>query len=227
VIEIAPSILAADQGHLADQVRDTFEAGVRRLHVDVMDGRFVPNITIGPPVVAALQPIAARYGAIIETHLMIVEPDLWLEPFREAGADLLTVHVEATLHLHRTLRRIRELGGGPGAALNPATPLAALEEVLDELDLALIMTVEPGFGGQELIPATLDKVRRLRRLLDERGLGGRIALEVDGGVHAGTIAEAQAAGATLAVAGTAVYNSVGSIAANLSLLRAACGGLAG
>ncbi|MFI5261485.1 MAG: ribulose-phosphate 3-epimerase [Candidatus Limnocylindrales bacterium] len=222
MIEIAPSILAADQGHLADQVRDTFEAGIRRLHVDIMDGRFVPNITIGPPVVAALQPIAARYGATIETHLMIVEPDLWLEPFREAGADLVTVHVEAAPHLHRTLQRIRELGSGAGAALNPATPLSALEEVLDELDLALVMTVEPGFGGQVLIPATLDKVRRLRAMLDERGLGDRVALEVDGGVHAGTIGAAQAAGATLAVAGTAVFNSDGSIAANLRVLRAAC-----
>jgi len=222
MIQIAPSILAADQGHLADQVEATFKAGVRRLHVDVMDGRFVPNITIGPTVVAALRPIADRYGAVIETHLMIVEPDLWLAPFREAGADVLIVHVEAAAHLHRTLVRIRELGGGPGAAVNPATPLTALEEVLDELDMALVMTVEPGFGGQELIPYTLDKVRRLRALLDARGLGDRVAIEVDGGIHAGTIAEAQAAGATLAVAGTAVYNTEGSIEANLRLLHAAC-----
>ncbi len=223
MIEIAPSILAADQGHLADQVEATFKAGVRRLHVDVMDGRFVPNITIGPPVVAALRPLADRYGAVMETHLMIVEPDLWLVPFREAGADVLIIHAEAAPHLHRSLRRIRELGGGPGAAVNPATPLTALEEVLDELDLALVMTVEPGFGGQELIPHTLDKVRRLRAMLDARGLGDRVAVEVDGGIHAGTIAGAQAAGATLAVAGTAVYNTDGSIESNLRLLHAACG----
>ena len=153
---------------------------------------------------------------------MIVEPDLWLAPFREAGADVLIVHVEAAPHLHRSLRRIRELGGGPGAAVNPATPLTALDEVLDELDMALVMTVEPGFGGQELIPHTLDKVRRLHALLEARGLADRVAVEVDGGIHAGTIAEAQAAGATLAVAGTAVYNPEGSIEANLRLLHAAC-----
>ncbi len=221
-IEIAPSILNADYGHLADQVRDTFAADVSRLHIDVMDGRFVPNITWGPDLVAMLRPLADEFGALLEAHLMIVEPELWLEPFAAAGADVITIHAEATVHLYRSLQRIRQLDRRPGAALNPATPISALEEVLGDLDVALVMTVEPGFGGQGLIPATLDKVRRLRRLLEERGLGSRVDIEVDGGIHAGTIAEAQAAGATLAVAGTAVYNERASVAENLRLLRAAC-----
>lgn len=222
-MEIAPSILNADYGHLADQVRATFEAGIERLHVDVMDGRFVPNITWGPDLVASLRPLADEFGAQLETHLMIVEPDAWLEPFSAAGAAIITVHVEAAPHLYRSLQRIHELGCEAGAALNPATPISAVEEVLGDLDVALVMTVEPGFGGQELIPATLDKVGRLRRLLEARGLGERVAIEVDGGIHAGTIAAAQSAGATIAVAGTAVYNERGSVAENLRLLRAACG----
>jgi len=222
MIEIAPSILNADYGHLADQVRATFEAGISRLHVDVMDGRFVPNITWGPDLVASLRPLADEFGARLETHLMIVEPDAWLEPFSAAGAAIITVHVEAAPHLYRSLQRIRELGCEAGAALNPATPLAAIEEVLGDLDLALVMTVEPGFGGQELIPATLDKVRRLRALLEARGLAERVAIEVDGGVHAGTIKSAQDAGATIAVAGTAVYNGRAPVATNLGVLRAAC-----
>ena len=222
MIEIAPSILNADYGHLADQVRATFEAGISRLHVDVMDGVFVPNITWGPDLVASLRPLADEFGARLETHLMIVEPDAWLEPFSAAGAAIITVHVEAAPHLYRSLLRIRELGCEAGAALNPATPLAAIEEVLGDLDLALVMTVEPGFGGQELIPATLDKVRRLRGLLEARGLVERVAIEVDGGVHAGTIRSAQDAGATIAVAGTAVYNGRAPVATNLGVLRAAC-----
>jgi ribulose-phosphate 3-epimerase len=222
-ISIAPSILNADYGHLADRVRETFAAGIARLHIDVMDGRFVPNITWGPDLVASLRPLADEFGAILETHLMIVEPDLWLEAFSTAGADLITVHAEAAPHLYRTLQRIHELGRRAGAALNPATPIAAIEEVLGELDLALVMTVEPGFGGQELIASTLDKVRRLHAALEARNLGARVDIEVDGGIHAGTIAAAQAAGATIAVAGTAVYNERGSVAENLGLLRAACG----
>jgi len=222
MIEIAPSILNADYGHLADQVRATFEAGISRLHVDVMDGVFVPNITWGPDLVASLRPLADEFGARLETHLMIVEPDAWLEPFSAAGAAIITVHVEAAPHLYRSLLRIRELGCEAGAALNPATPLTAIEEVLGDLDLALVMTVEPGFGGQELIPATLDKVRRLRGLLEARGLVERVAIEVDGGVHAATIRSAQDAGATIAVAGTAVYNGRAPVATNLGVLRAAC-----
>jgi ribulose-phosphate 3-epimerase len=222
-MEIAPSILNADYGHLADQVRATFAEGVKRLHVDVMDGRFVPNITWGPDLVASLRPLADEFGARLETHLMIVEPDGWLEPFAAAGAGIITVHVEAAPHLYRSLQRIRELGCEAGAALNPATPISALEEVLGDLDVALVMTVEPGFGGQELIAAMLDKVRRLRALLDGRGLGERVAIEVDGGIQAGTIAAAQSAGATIAVAGTAVYDPRAPIAENLRLLRAACG----
>ena len=202
MIQIAPSILAADQGHLADQVEATFKAGVRRLHVDVMDGRFVPNITIGPTVVAALRPIADRYGAVIETHLMIVEPDLWLAPFREAGADVLIVHVEAAAHLHRTLVRIRELGGGPGAAVNPATPLTALEEVLDELDMALVMTVEPGFGGQHFMPEPAAKISEVKRLL--AGRPGAL-VHADGGVSADTAAVVGGYGVDVCIVGSALF----------------------
>ena len=152
MIEIAPSILAADFTRLGQQVSDALACGVKRIHVDVMDGRFVPNISMGPFVVKWIKPIVAKAGAIIETHLMIVEPERYIPDFVKAGADLVTVHVETCPHLHRTLQQIRELGAKVGVALNPATPLVMLEEVLDQVDLVLVMTVSPGFGGQEFIP---------------------------------------------------------------------------
>ncbi len=220
-VQIAPSILAADFARLGEQVEDTLTAGVSRIHIDVMDGHFVPNITMGPLVVAALQPLAERFGAVLEVHLMIEKPDLYLDDFSRAGATAMTVHVEACPHLHRTTHAIRELGAQPGAALNPATSLAAIEEILPEIDVALIMSVNPGFGGQAFIESSIDKVARLRAMLVERGLD-RVEIEVDGGVAADNVAALAKAGMTIAVAGTAVFGAHASVAENLTVLRAAC-----
>jgi ribulose-phosphate 3-epimerase len=220
-VEIAPSILAADFRRLAEQVEEALAAGVRRLHVDVMDGHFVPNISMGPLVVAALRPLAERAGALIEVHLMITDPDRYLDEFRRAGARAMTVHVEACPHLHRTVHGIRALDAIPGVALNPATPIGALDEILPDVDVALVMSVDPGFGGQAFIAASVDKVGRLRVELARRGLE-RVAIEVDGGVGAENIAALAAAGMTIAVAGTAVFDARGSIAGNIETLRAAC-----
>jgi ribulose-phosphate 3-epimerase len=222
MIEIAPSILAADFTRLGQQVSDALAYGVKRIHVDVMDGRFVPNISMGPFVVKWIKPIVAKAGAIIETHLMIVEPERYISDFVKCGADLVTVHVETCPHLHRTLQQIRELGAKVGVALNPATPLVMLEEVLDQVDLVLVMTVSPGFGGQEFIPECLDKISRLRKLLTERKLP-HVDIEIDGGVHTGTIAAAARTGATVAVVGTGVFNAAGSVADNIAALHKATG----
>jgi ribulose-phosphate 3-epimerase len=220
-VEIAPSILAADFRRLGDQVEEALAAGVRRLHVDVMDGHFVPNISMGPLVVAALRPLAERADALIEVHLMITDPDRYLDEFQRAGARAMTVHVEACPHLHRTVHGIRGLGAVPGVALNPATPLSALDEILPDVDVALLMSVDPGFGGQPFITASVDKVARLRAELARRGLE-RVAIEVDGGVGEENIAALAAAGMTIAVAGTAVFDGDRAIAANIATLRAAC-----
>ncbi len=220
MIEIAPSILAADFTRLGQQVSDALACGAKRIHVDVMDGRFVPNISMGPFVVKWIKPIVAKAGAIIETHLMIVEPEHYIGDFVEAGANLVTVHVEACPHLHRTLQQIRETGAKVGVALNPATALVMLEEVLDMVDLVLLMTVSPGFGGQEFIPETISKISRLKKMLADRKLG-HVHIEVDGGIHTATIAEAQQAGATVAVIGTGVFNNSASIADNIAALRKA------
>ena len=220
-VAIAPSILAADFRRLGEQVSDALAAGVRRIHIDVMDGRFVPNISMGALVVEALRPLAEPYGAVLEVHLMIVEPDRYLADFHRAGARAMTVHVEACPHLHRTVQNIRALDSQPGVGLNPATPLIALDEILPEIDVALIMSVNPGFGGQKFITSSIDKVRRLRRTLRERDLD-RIDIEVDGGVSADNIAALAEAGMTIAVAGSTVFNAKASVADSVSLLRSSC-----
>jgi ribulose-phosphate 3-epimerase len=221
MIEIAPSILAADFTRLGQQVSDALACGVKRIHCDIMDGHFVPNISMGPGVVKWIKPIVAKAGAILEAHLMIEAPERYLSDFVEAGADLVTVHVETCPHLHRTLQQIRELGAQVGVTLNPATPLVTLEEVLGDVDLVLVMTVNPGFGGQEFIPKTLQKIARLQEMLAQRKRS-QVHIEVDGGIHTATIASVANAGATVAVAGTAVFNDSASVAENIAaLLKAA------
>jgi ribulose-phosphate 3-epimerase len=221
-VEIAPSILSADFLRLGAQVSDAINAGVRRIHVDVMDGHFVPNLSMGPLVVAALRPLAEQAAAVLEVHLMIAEPDRYLDTFRHAGATAMTVHVEACPHLHRTIHAIRDLAAQPGAAINPATPVAALEEILPDVDVALLMSVDPGFGGQAFIPATIGKVARLRAELVRRGLE-HVAIEVDGGVEPENIRALADAGMTIAVAGTAVFDPAAAVGRNVRALRAACG----
>jgi len=220
-VAIAPSILAADFLRLGEQVSDALAAGVRRIHIDIMDGRFVPNISMGGLVVEALRPLAESHGAVLEVHLMIVDPDRYLADFHRAGARAMTVHVEACPHLHRTVQRIRALDAQPGVGLNPATPIGLLDEILPEIDVALIMSVNPGFGGQKFIASSIDKVARLRRTLVQRGLD-RVDIEVDGGVSADNIGALAEAGMTIAVAGSTVFNAKASVADSVNLLRSSC-----
>ena len=198
--EIAPSILSADFTRLAEAIEDIREGGATVLHVDVMDGHFVPNITIGLPVVKSLR---AATDMTIDTHLMITEPGRYAVEFVKAGADMVSVHVEADVHLQRTLVAIRDAGAKAGIAINPATPLVSLEEALPYADFVLLMSVNPGFGGQKFVPTSLDKLRRLRQMIDDRDLPTRI--EIDGGVDASNIAEVCEAGAEIVVAGSAVF----------------------
>lgn len=215
-VEIVPSILAADFANLERDVLAATAAGVRTVQVDVMDGRFVPNISVGLPVVRALK---ARTPARLDVHLMIVEPERWIEPFAEAGASVITVHAEATPHLHRALEAIRAAGVQAGAAINPGTPAGALAEVLPLLDVAVVMSVDPGFGGQRFIDAVLPKITHLADALDAVGKGGLV--QVDGGIDATTIGRAVAAGARQCVAGSAVFGAGMSVEAALRALRAA------
>lgn len=200
MFEIAPSILSADFTRLSDEIKAVEEGGATVLHVDVMDGKFVPNITIGIPVVKSIRK-ATRLT--IDCHLMIEEPGRYAIEFVKAGADMVSVHVEADVHLHRTLTAIREAGAKAGIAINPATPLVALEEGIHYADFILLMSVNPGFGGQKFIPTSLDKLRRLRQMIDSRGLNTRI--EIDGGVDAENILRVVESGAEIIVAGSAVY----------------------
>lgn len=202
MIEIAPSILSADFTKLGQQIEMVERAGASLLHVDVMDGRFVPNITIGLPVVKA---ISRATQLPIDAHLMIVEPGRYAEQFVKAGAQMVSIHIEADPHAHRTLSAIRAAGAQAGIAINPATPLSALDEVLKFADYVLLMSVNPGFGGQTFIPESLDKVRRLRKMIDERGLKARI--EIDGGIDAENVAEVAGAGAEIIVSGSAIFGA--------------------
>ncbi|WP_437997951.1 ribulose-phosphate 3-epimerase [Sorangium sp. So ce185] len=202
-IIVAPSILSADFGRLAEEVRAAEAAGADWIHVDVMDGRFVPNITIGPLVVRAVR---AATRLPLDVHLMIVEPERYVDEFAAAGADRISVHVEASPHLHRTIHQIREAGARPGVVLNPHTSEESIRHVLPDLDLILVMSVNPGFGGQRFIPSSLSKLRSLRQAIDQAGLD--IALEVDGGVAPSTSGQVVAAGARALVAGSAVFGAV-------------------
>ena len=215
-VEIAPSILASDFLHLGDAVRQAEDARAERLHIDVMDGRFVPNITIGQPIVECIR---RATGMFLETHLMIVEPERYVPDFAAAGADLITVHSEVSPHLYRTLQQIHDCGKRAGVALNPATPWSAVGEVLELADLILVMTVSPGFGGQEFIAAMIPKIRRLREELDRRGL--TTDLEVDGGINDETAPVVVEAGARVLVAGTSVYGASAGVSERVQALRSA------
>ncbi len=217
-IKLAPSILSADFSRLGEQVAEVTKAGADYIHVDVMDGHFVPNITIGAPVVASLR---SWTDIPLDVHLMIERPEAHISQFAEAGANIITVHVEAATHLHRLVEAIKGLGVKAGVALNPATPLSSLDEVLPLLDLILVMTVNPGFGGQAFIGSMIDKIARLRRILD--GRQAKVELEVDGGITVGIASKVAEAGAEVLVAGAAIFGSKQGAGKALREMRRALG----
>lgn len=216
--KFAPSILTADFTRLGEQIREAEAAGVDWIHLDIMDGNFVPNITFGPVLVQAVRQVTKLP---LDVHLMIAQPERYLADFAQAGANGLTVHVETCPHLHSTVQQIKELGCKAGVTLNPARSLSTLEEILPEVDLVLVMSVNPGFGGQKYIPSSTSKIARLRAMLD--AIGSPAELEVDGGINAATIAEVVKAGASVLVIGSAIFNSKAPIAENVQQLRERAG----
>jgi ribulose-phosphate 3-epimerase len=213
---VVPSILSADFGRLGEQVAEAQSGGADRLQIDVMDGRFVPNITVGPMVVEAIR---RATSLPLEAHLMIVEPERYIADFAQAGADYIIVHQEVSPHLHRTVEQIKQLGKRAGVAINPATPLASLQEILNDIDLVLCMTVDPGFGGQQFISGVLEKITRLRAMIEQHN--AHCDLEVDGGIHVETAPLVVNAGANVLVAGSAVYGDKDGVAAGIKRLRQA------
>ncbi|MEW9050426.1 MAG: ribulose-phosphate 3-epimerase [Neobacillus sp.] len=201
MVKIAPSILSADFARLGEEIQAVEKAGADYIHIDVMDGQFVPNITIGPLIVEAVRPITKLP---LDVHLMIENPDQYIEAFANAGADYITVHVEACRHLHRTIHHIKSFGIKAGVVLNPATPVESIQHVMDDIDMVLLMSVNPGFGGQKFIPETLNKIRTVKQMAEEKGL--TIEIEIDGGVNSETAKQCIEAGANVLVAGSAVYN---------------------
>ncbi|MBP2626454.1 MAG: ribulose-phosphate 3-epimerase [Firmicutes bacterium] len=201
-IKIAPSILSADFSKLADDIKRVEVAGADMIHIDIMDGHFVPNLTFGPPVVASIRKVT---NLLFDVHLMVNNPQDLIAPFAQAGADILTIHVETAPHLHRLIQNIKEYGLKAAVSLNPSTPLSMIEEVLDDIDMLLIMTVNPGFGGQKFIPQMLDKIARLRKMINERNL--TVDIQVDGGINRETARQVIAAGANILVAGSAIYQA--------------------
>ncbi|KAF0995708.1 ribulose-phosphate 3-epimerase [Geobacillus sp. TFV-3] len=216
MIRIAPSILSADFARLAEEIRSVEEGGADWIHVDVMDGHFVPNLTFGPPVVAAIRPVTKLP---LDVHLMIADPDRYIPAFAKAGADVISVHVEACAHLHRTIHFIKEQGVKAGVVLNPHTPVEMIRHVIADVDLVLLMTVNPGFGGQAFIPAVVPKIREVARMASEQNK--EVDIEVDGGINAKTAPLCVEAGANVLVAGSAIYNERDRAAA-IRTLREAC-----
>ena len=216
MVKVSPSILSADFAKLGEEVAAAEKAGAELIHIDAMDGHFVPNITIGPLVVKAIRDVTKLP---FDVHLMIENPDNYIKEFADSGADLITVHQEACIHLHRTIQNIKECGAKAGVSLNPGTPISSLESILSDLDIVLIMSVNPGFGGQKFIPETLQKIKQLKEMITERNLN--IDIEVDGGVTVDNVSEVNAAGADIVVMGSAFYNSK-DYAATINAVKENC-----